>query len=92
MPNATLVHPDRRLGPRPHDTFYDTLYDTLFEWPASTMGAMDWFGNNWPILLVALALFIIGAGLMRKIAKLAFVGVALGAVGLFLWPIVSETL
>ncbi|MGH1488368.1 MAG: hypothetical protein ACRBK7_03085 [Acidimicrobiales bacterium] len=53
---------------------------------------MDWFGNNWPVLLVALALFIIGAGLMRKIAKMAFLGVAIGALGLFLWPIVSESL
>lgn len=56
------------------------------------MGAMDWFGNNWPLLLVGLAIFIIGAGLMRKIAKMAFIGVALGALGLVLWPMVSSSL
>jgi hypothetical protein len=53
---------------------------------------MDWFGNNWPILLVGLALFIIAAGLMRKVAKLAFFGVALGAIALVLWPMVSESI
>jgi hypothetical protein len=56
------------------------------------MVAMEWFGNNWPILLVALAVFIIAAGLMRKIAKMAFIGVALGAIGLAIWPFVSESL
>ncbi|MGI9597928.1 MAG: hypothetical protein ACR2QK_17315 [Acidimicrobiales bacterium] len=52
---------------------------------------MDWFADNWPLVLIALALFIVGAGLMRKVAKLAFFGVALGAVGLFLWPVVSDS-
>ncbi len=53
---------------------------------------MDWFADNWPVLLVALAIFIIGAGLMRKVAKLAFIGVAVGALGLVLWPYVSPSI
>lgn len=47
------------------------------------------FADQWPLLLVALAVFIIVTGLMRRLAKLAFVGIALGAVGLVLWPIVA---
>lgn len=53
--------------------------------------AMDWFSNNWPIVLVALAVFIIGTGLVRKVAKLAFIGVAIGALGLVVWPYVSDS-
>ncbi|MEM7323745.1 MAG: hypothetical protein AAF531_11725 [Actinomycetota bacterium] len=52
---------------------------------------MDWFGNNWPVLLVGLAVFIVVTGLMRRVAKLAFFGVALGALALVLWPMVSES-
>ena len=44
------------------------------------------------ISLVALAGFIIVAGLLRRLAKLAFLGVAIGALGLVLWPIVSESI
>ncbi|MEM7272345.1 MAG: hypothetical protein AAF547_04630 [Actinomycetota bacterium] len=53
---------------------------------------MDWFADNWPLVLVALAAFIIVTGLMRRVAKLAFIGVALGALGLVLWPMVSTSL
>ena len=53
---------------------------------------MDWFANNWPLLLVGLALFIIVTGLMRKVAKLAFFGIALGAIALLVWPMVSESI
>lgn len=52
---------------------------------------MNWFADNWPLLLVALALFIIATGLMRRVAKLAFLGVVLGAFGLFIWPYVSPS-
>lgn len=47
------------------------------------------FAANWPVILVALAAFIVLAGVLRKLAKLAFIGVAIGALGLFLWPIVN---
>jgi hypothetical protein len=50
------------------------------------------FAEMWPLLLVALAIFIIVAGVLRKIAKLAFLGVAVGAIGLVLWPMVSGAL
>ena len=49
------------------------------------------FANHWPLLLVGLAAFIVLAGLMRRVAKLAFLGVAIGAAGLVLWPMVSES-
>lgn len=55
-------------------------------WPT-----MD-FADQWPLLLVALAVFIIVTGLLRKVAKLAFIGIAIGAIGLVLWPMVSDTL
>ncbi len=48
------------------------------------------FAANWPVILVALAAFVVLAGVLRKLAKLAFVGVALGAIGLFLWPLVND--
>ncbi len=50
---------------------------------------MNWFIDNWPLILVALALFIIVAGLIRRVAKLAFLGVAIGALGLVVWPYVT---
>lgn len=43
------------------------------------------FQTDWPVILVGLAVVIIATGLIRKLAKLAFVGVALGAIGLFIW-------
>jgi hypothetical protein len=52
---------------------------------------MDWFADNWPIVLIALAVFIIAAGMIRRVAKLAFIGVAIGALGLVVWPLVSES-
>ena len=48
--------------------------------------------DQWPLLLVALALLIIVTGVVRRVAKLAFVGVVIGAVGLVIWPMVSESL
>ena len=53
--------------------------------------AMD-LADQWPLLLVALALLIIMTGVVRRVAKLAFVGVVIGAVGLVIWPMVSESL
>lgn len=53
---------------------------------------MDWFADNWPMLLVALGVFIVLTGVMRRLAKLAFLGVALGVVGVIVWPMVSGSL
>ncbi|MGB5759298.1 MAG: hypothetical protein WBM50_20460 [Acidimicrobiales bacterium] len=52
---------------------------------------MNWFIDNWPLILVVLAMFIILAGLMRRVAKMAFFGLAVGAVGLVIWPYVTES-
>lgn len=53
---------------------------------------MDWFANNWPMLLVALGVFVVLSGIMRRLARLAFLGVALGVLGLIVWPVVSGSL
>lgn len=53
--------------------------------------AMD-LADQWPLLLAALAVFIIVTGILRRLAKLAFVGVALGAVALVLYPMVSDAI
>ena len=52
---------------------------------------MDWFADNWPMLLIALGVFIVLSGLIRKLAKLAFFGVAIGVLGLIIWPMVSSS-
>lgn len=51
---------------------------------------MEWFSSNWPVLLVVLGLLLVFMGLLRKLVKLAFFGVVLGVLALFLWPFVSS--
>lgn len=53
---------------------------------------MDWFASNWPIVLIGLGVFIVISGLIRRVAKLAFVGLAVGVFGLVIWPMVSTSL
>lgn len=53
---------------------------------------MDWFADNWPMLLIVLGIFIVVSGLIRRVAKLAFLGIALGVFGLIVWPMVSSSL
>jgi len=51
---------------------------------------MDFIGDgNWPLLIVAVAALFIVLGLIRKLVKLAFIGVALAVLGFVLWPMVS---
>lgn len=50
---------------------------------------MEFFADNWPVLLVVLALVMVFMGLLRRLVKLAFWGVAIGALGLVIWPLVS---
>lgn len=50
---------------------------------------MEWFSENWPVLLVVLGLLLVFMGLLRKLVKLAFFGVVIGVVALVLWPMVS---
>lgn len=52
---------------------------------------MEWFVDNWPTLLIVLGVFIVLSGLVRRVAKLAFLGIALGVVGLIIWPMVSSS-
>ncbi|MGI9615271.1 MAG: hypothetical protein ACR2QO_20335 [Acidimicrobiales bacterium] len=51
----------------------------------------DLFANNWPAVLIALAVLMVVLGLVRKVVKLAFLGAAVGVAGLFLWPFISST-
>ena len=55
------------------------------------MSPMEWFEGNWPVVLIGLAVFVVATGLLRRLAKLAFMGVALGVIGLVLWPIIAAT-
>ncbi len=50
---------------------------------------MEWFADNWPVLLVVLAALLVFMGLLRRLVKLAFIGVAVGALGLVIWPLVA---
>lgn len=56
-----------------------------------TCHAMEWFANNWPMLLIGLGVFIVLSGVIRKVAKLAFFGIAVGVLGLIIWPMVSAS-
>ena len=51
---------------------------------------MEWFADNWPALLVILAVLLVVMGLLRRLIRLAFFGVALGAIGLVLWPYIAS--
>jgi len=51
---------------------------------------MEWFVDNWPVLLVILAVLIVFMGLIQKVIKLALIGVAIGALGLVVWPLVAS--
>ncbi len=50
------------------------------------------FADQWPLLLVALAAFIIVTGLLRRVAKLAFMGVVIGVLALIVYPMVSDAI
>jgi hypothetical protein len=54
------------------------------------MSGMDWFASNWPVVIVVLGLLLVFMGLLRKLVKLAFFGVAVGVIALFVWPFVSS--
>jgi hypothetical protein len=54
------------------------------------MWAMDWFATSWPVLLAILGLLMVFLGLVRRLVKLAFLGVIVGVVALVFWPLVSS--
>jgi hypothetical protein len=54
------------------------------------MPGMDSFANNWPAILVVLALFLVFLGLLRRLVKLAFFGALIAVAGLLIWPIVHS--
>ncbi len=51
---------------------------------------MEWFVDNWPVILVILAVMLVFTGLMRRLVKLAFMGAVLGVVGLVIWPLIAS--
>lgn len=54
------------------------------------MRPMDALANNWPAILVALAVALVVLGVLRKLIKLAFFGATVGVIALFIWPLVAE--
>ena len=52
---------------------------------------MEWFASNWPVVLVALAVVLVTLGLIRRLLKLAFIGVAVGALAIVIWPALAMT-
>jgi hypothetical protein len=51
---------------------------------------MEWFASNWPVLLVLLAVAMVGIAIVRKLVKLAFIGVVVGVIGFIIWPAVTS--
>ncbi|MFV0526749.1 MAG: hypothetical protein ACK5RL_19875 [Acidimicrobiales bacterium] len=45
--------------------------------------------DNWPVILVGLAVALIVVGLIQRLLKLALLGAVIGVVGLVIWPMVS---
>ena len=41
---------------------------------------MDWFADNWPLILAGLAAVILLTGIVKQIAKMAFVLVCLAVI------------
>ncbi len=50
---------------------------------------MDWFVDNWPVILVVLAVAIVLMGIAQRLVRLAFFGAVLGVIGLVIWPMIS---
>ena len=50
---------------------------------------MDWIIDNWPIALAAAGAFVIIFGLLKKLVKLAFIGLVLLVLGFVLVGLVS---
>lgn len=50
---------------------------------------MEFFADNWPVILVALGALLLVMGLLRRLVKLAFMGAVLGVLALVIWPMVA---
>lgn len=51
---------------------------------------MEFFADNWPIVLVALGALLVVMGLLRRLVKLAFLGAVVGVLALVIWPMVAS--
>ena len=51
---------------------------------------MEWFASNWPVILVVLAVALVVLGLLRRLVKLAFMGVALAVIGFAIWSAIGS--
>lgn len=51
---------------------------------------MDWIVENWPIVLAAIGIFVVVAGLIKKLVKLAIFGTVLVVGGFFLLQVLSS--
>lgn len=50
---------------------------------------MEFFADNWPMILVVLGVLLIVTGILRRLIKLAFMGALIGVVALVIWPMVG---
>lgn len=55
------------------------------------MLAMEFLQTEWPMILVVLAVMLIITGLIRKLLKLAFIGVGLAVLGFALLNFVGTS-
>lgn len=51
---------------------------------------MELFADNWPVVLVALAVAMVVLGVIQRLVKLALMGAVVGVVGVFVWPMVPS--
>lgn len=51
---------------------------------------MEWLADNWPVVLVALAVALVVLGLVQRLLKLAFIGVALAVIGFAIWSAIGS--
>jgi uncharacterized membrane protein len=52
---------------------------------------MEWFVDNWPVVLVILAVAFLATAIVRKLVKLAFFAIVLGVIGFVIWPLVTSS-
>ncbi|MFV0260014.1 MAG: hypothetical protein ACK5PP_16375 [Acidimicrobiales bacterium] len=45
--------------------------------------------DNWPAILIGLAIALVVVGLIQRLLKLALLGAVIGVAGLVLWPMVA---
>ncbi|MEL7155827.1 MAG: hypothetical protein AAFN30_04425 [Actinomycetota bacterium] len=50
---------------------------------------MEFFADNWPVIIVVLGVLLVVMGVLRRLVKLAFIGAVIGVLALVVWPMVA---